>query len=58
MDEKPKKPKGRPKSDDPSSVVLPPIRVTPDQLRRYREAATRAERSLSAWIRLVADKNS
>lgn len=50
--------RGRPASTNPASVVLPPIRVTPEQSLRYRAAATRDGKSLSAWIKLIADKNA
>jgi hypothetical protein len=53
-----KRPRGRPVSINPASVVLPPIRVTPDQAIRYRTAAKRAGRSLSAWIKWLADDNA
>ena len=53
-----KRPRGRPASTNPASVVLPPIRVTPDQAIRYRAAAKRSGRSLSAWIKWLADDNA
>lgn len=53
-----KRPRGRPVSASPASVVLPPIRVTPDQAIRYRTAAKRDGRSLSAWIKRLADGHS
>ena len=58
MKEEAERRRGRPVSTNPASVVLPPIRVTPEQSPRYRAAASRAGKSLSAWIKLVADKNA
>lgn len=53
-----KRPRGRPVSERPASVVLPPIRVTPEQAARYRAAARQDGRTLSAWIKRLADDHS
>lgn len=58
MKEPAKRPPGRPMSENPASVRLPPIRVTPEQATRYRAAAARAGKTLSAWIKDLADKNA
>lgn len=53
MNSIPKK-RGRPSVKNSASSTLPPIRVTPDEKRKYKEAAERAGMSLSAWLKSIA----
>jgi len=50
--------RGRPKSDNPASVTLPRVRVTPEQLERYKQSALDSDKSFSEWIREALDKAS
>ena len=45
----------RPKSDNPKGAHLH-IRVTEEELEQFKQAATRAERSLSNWVVRVLKK--
>ena len=47
---------GRPPIENPASKTLPRIRVTPDQLENYKEAAEHEEMAFSAWVRDKLDK--
>ncbi len=47
---------GRPKSENPATKKLPMVRVTPDQLENYKEAAEIEGLAFSAWVRTVLDK--
>ena len=49
--------RGRPRKAIKASETLPPIRVTPDQKKRFREEAQKAGMSLSAWLKFVASKH-
>jgi len=53
---KKKRPMGRPKSDNPSSATLPLIRVTPDKLKEYKQAAETSGSNFSHWVRGTLDK--
>lgn len=46
---------GRPPKSDSASEVLPPIRVTAEQKKTYRDAAKFAGLSLSAWLKEAAE---
>ena len=48
--------RGRPCKPIKASETLPPIRVTPDQKKRFKEEAKKAGMSLSAWLKDVAHK--
>ena len=47
--------RGRPKKVNKATEVLPPIRVTKDQVCLYKNAASQAGVSLSAWLKQLAD---
>jgi len=47
---------GRPKSENPASERLPVVRVTPEQLKTYKETAEKSDITFSAWVRGVLDK--
>lgn len=47
---------GRPPKHNPASVVIPPVRVTPDKLEAYKKAAEKEGLSFSAWVRGKLDK--
>lgn len=51
-----KKKLGRPPKDKTSDAVLPPIRVSKEQLNAYKAAATGADKSFSAWVRDCLDE--
>lgn len=58
MTEKKRK-RGRPVGSTAEVVadeVLPPIRVRKDQLEAYRAAASKADKSLSGWVKDTLDK--
>jgi len=55
IDTKPR-PRGRPQSDNPASVTLPRVRVTPDKLAAYKQSADQSGKTFSVWIRDVLDK--
>lgn len=42
-------------SDMEKRKVLPPIRVTEEQKKKYEETASRRNKSLSDWLRKLAD---
>lgn len=42
---------GRPPVENPATEKLPNIRVTPEQLQSYRDAATSKDETLSDWVR-------
>jgi hypothetical protein len=48
------KTRGRPPKDNTLSATLPPIRVTPEEKKKYKDAAERAGMTLSAWFKLIA----
>ena len=48
--------RGRPPKIDSFSDVLPPIRVTPDQKASFKEAASAAGLSFSAWLKEAAEE--
>jgi len=53
-----KRKRGRPKGSviaNPASEALPRIRIRPDQLAAYTNAAERGGKSLSAWVRDTLD---
>ena len=51
-----KKPFGRPKSDNPADQRLPHIRVTKDQITKYKVQAEQKQLTLSAWVKQTLDK--
>jgi len=51
-----KKSRGRPLSDNPASERLPVVRITPDQLENYKEAAEQEEMAFSSWVRDKLDR--
>lgn len=51
-----KRPQGRPKLDNPRSTQLPVVRVTPDKLAEYKQAATASDSNFSQWVRSTLDK--
>ena len=53
-----KRPRGRPKIDNPASEKLPMIRVTKEQLDNYKNAAEEKQLSFSEWVRKALDKAS
>jgi len=53
---KEKKPLGRPKIDNPASMSLAGVRITPKQLENYKRKAKKAKLTFSEWIRAVLDK--
>jgi len=53
-----KRQRGRPPKDNNATTTLSPIRVTPDQKEQYQAAAKKANLSLSAWLKKLADENS
>lgn len=57
MDEKPKRPRGRPKATDPATARVE-IRVTPAEKAKYQSAADRERIALSAWLKALADEAS
>ncbi|MEZ5480877.1 MAG: hypothetical protein R3E73_01505 [Porticoccaceae bacterium] len=50
--------RGRPPKDVNRSQVLPPIRVTEDQIERYKKAAEESGKKLSSWLKEVADNEA
>jgi len=52
-----KRPRGRPRVKNPANEKLN-IRVTPAEKRKYAKAADGTGKSLSAWIKELADRNS
>lgn len=50
--------RGRPPKDVTASQVLPPIRVTEDQIERYKKAAEESGLKLSSWLKEVADNEA
>lgn len=55
--EKPKKPRGRPKVKNPETERIN-LRVTPERKQRYEKAADRHDKSLSRWMKDLADNAS
>ncbi len=55
--DKPKRPRGRPPVENPSSDRID-IRVAPEDKARYFRAAEKAGETLSAWIKGVLDRAS
>lgn len=51
-----KKKMGRPPIANPANKILPNIRVTPDKLNEYRQAAESAGLKFAAWARRALDK--
>jgi len=56
MSEKETKQMGRPKSENPATEKLPMVRVTPEQLNAYKEAAEKSNITFSAWVRDALDE--
>jgi hypothetical protein len=56
-DQLPKRPRGRPKLADPSSVRIN-FRVTPAEREKYRAAARRARTTLTLWLKALADREA
>jgi len=56
MSEK-KKRRGAPSKDNPATERLF-IRCTTEQREKWRREAEKADLTLSAWIKILADKNS
>lgn len=52
------KPRGRPPKSNSASETLSPIRVTSEQKALYKKAAKRANLSVSAWIKELADREA
>jgi predicted HicB family RNase H-like nuclease len=46
---------GRPPVENPATERLPMVRVTPEKLKAYKEAAEKEEISFSAWVRKSLD---
>lgn len=57
MDEKPKRPRGRPRVSDPATTRLQ-IRVTPAEKAKYERAASKARATLTAWVKALCDRES
>ncbi len=55
MDEKPKRPRGRPKLADTASAQIH-LRVTEGEKAKYRQAAERARVPLTTWLKTLADE--
>lgn len=53
----PKRPRGRPRVADPASVRIN-FRVTPAEREKYREAARKAQATLTTWLKALADRES
>lgn len=53
MNQKNKK-RGRPSLESSASSTLPPIRITPEEKQKFKEAAERDGMSLSAWLKSIA----
>ena len=51
-----KRKRGRPPVENPASETLPRVRVTPDQLAAYNNAARERDDSLSGWIKSNLDR--
>ena len=51
-----KKPRGRPPIENPATETIPRVRVTPEQLQSYRDAADSKAESFSEWLRRNLDK--
>jgi len=47
---------GRPRVDNPASARLPSIRITPDKLEAYKDAAVKKDIKLSEWVRDALDR--
>lgn len=47
---------GRPKTKNPATERLPVVRVTPNNLNRYKAASESAGATFSAWVRDALDK--
>lgn len=52
------KPRGRPPKSNSASETLSPIRVTTEQKALYKQAAEKANLSVSAWIKGLADREA
>lgn len=50
--------RGRPPKSNSASETLPPIRVTTEQKALYKQAAEKANLSVSAWIKGLADREA
>lgn len=48
--------RGRPAKNNGAKEVLPPIRITEEQQTLYKQAAQAEGKCLSAWIKLLADR--
>lgn len=57
MEEKPKRPPGRPRIADPATERVY-VRVTPAEKAKYMRAASRAKATLSLWLKSLADRES
>ena len=53
--DKPKRPRGRPPVDNPSTARVD-FRCTPDEKALYKRKAKRAKKGLSAWLKGLADE--
>lgn len=53
----PKRPRGRPPIKDPATARVE-MRVTPAEKDKYARAARRAKVPLSAWLKVIADRES
>lgn len=51
-----KRPAGRPRIENPASMTLPRVRVTPEKLDAYKRAAEASGASFSQWLRNSLDK--
>jgi len=51
-----KKKRGRPPTDNPATEKLSNVRVTPDQLTTYNEAAATHGESMAAWVKRNLDR--
>lgn len=49
---------GRPPSENAADVLLPQVRATEEQRKRYFEAAKQAGKSYAAWMKEILDKHS
>lgn len=56
MTEEELKKMGRPPVDNPASARLPSIRITPNKLKAYKNAARDENMILSEWVRKALDR--
>ncbi len=57
MDEKPKRPRGRPRTPDPATARVE-FRATQAEKAKYQRAADRAKVPLSHWLKVIADREA